>query len=77
MDLGTMKENMEDGEYRSAREFKKDFMKVVNAARLFNEKGSEVYEAANELQRVFDVVWKEKQSGKKMADKPSAVEKKG
>lgn len=69
MDLGTMKENMEDGEYRSAREFKKDFMKVVNAARLFNEKGSEVYEAANELQRVFEMVWEEtKKSGKKKVE---------
>lgn len=69
MDLGTIKENMEDGEYRIAREFKKDFMKVINAARLFNEEGSEVYEAANELQRVFDVVWKDtKEPGKNSDD---------
>lgn len=74
MDLSTMKENMEDGEYRSAREFKKDFMKVVNAARLFNETGSEVYEAANELQRVFNEVWKETKKASGKSKKDSVVE---
>lgn len=75
MDLSTMKENMEDGEYRSAREFKKDFMKVVNAARLFNETGSEVYEAANELQRVFNEVWEETKKAGRKSEKNAAVEK--
>lgn len=75
MDLSTMKENMEDGEYRSAREFKKDFMKVVNAARLFNETGSEVYEAANELQRVFNEVWDETKKASRKSEKNAAVEK--
>lgn len=74
MDLSTMKENMEDGEYRSAREFKKDFMKVVNAARLFNETGSEVYEAANELQRVFNEVWEETKKANDKFKKHSVVE---
>lgn len=74
MDLSTMKENIEDGEYRSAREFKKDFMKVVNAARLFNETGSEVYEAANELQRVFNEVWQETKKAGGKSEKDSVVE---
>lgn len=74
MDLSTMKENMEDGEYRSAREFKKDFMKVVNAARLFNETGSEVYAAANELQRVFNEVWEETKKASRKSEKYVAVE---
>lgn len=71
MDLGTMKENLEDGEYRSAREFKRDFMKVVHAAKLFNEEGSDVYEAAGRLQEVFDVVWEETKHGpaKKKSEK--------
>lgn len=74
MDLSTMKENLEDGEYRSAREFKKDFMKVVNAARLFNEMGSEVYAAANELQRVFNEVWEETKKARRKSEKHVAVE---
>lgn len=74
MDISTMKENMEDGEYRSAREFKKDFMKVVNAARLFNETGSEVYEAANELQRVFNEVWEETKKASGKSKEESVVE---
>lgn len=78
MDLSTMKENMEDGEYRSAREFKKDFVKVVNAAKLFNEKGSEIYEAANELKRVFNVVWEDtKKDGKKKCEQKVPVEDEG
>ncbi|KKY37738.1 putative bdf1 transcription factor [Diaporthe ampelina] len=75
MDLSTIKEKMEDGEYRIAKEFKKDFMKVVNAARLFNEKGSGVYEAANRLQRVFDVVWMETKETVKKSDKSAVVDK--
>lgn len=76
MDLGTMKENLEDGEYRSAREFKKDFMKVVDAAKLFNEEGSEVYEAAGRLREVFDVVWEEMKHdpGKKTSEKNPVIE---
>lgn len=59
MDLSTMKENLEDGHYRVAREFKKDFKKIAAAARLFNEVGSDVFKAANKLEEVFEVVWAE------------------
>lgn len=76
MDLGTMKENLEDGEYRSAREFKRDFMKVIDAAKLFNEEGSEVYEAAGRLREVFEVVWEETKHdpAKKKSEKDAVIE---
>ncbi|KAI3395078.1 hypothetical protein diail_1835 [Diaporthe ilicicola] len=65
MDLSTMKEKLEGFEYKFARHFKADFKRVVNAARLFHVKGSEVLKAANKLEEVFKVVWAETRHTKK------------
>ncbi|KAK2608222.1 hypothetical protein N8I77_006846 [Diaporthe amygdali] len=76
VDLSTMKENMEDGEYKAAKEFREDFKRVVHAAKLFNQDGSEVFEAANKLDEVFKTVWDEtKQDKKKKPEKkdPTAM----
>lgn len=64
-----MKENMEDGEYKTAKEFREDFKRVVHAAKLFNQDGSEVFEAANKLNEVFKTVWDEMKQDRKKPKK--------
>lgn len=59
MHLSAMRDDLDDGKYSSAGEFRKDFLRVVDIARWFNEKGSEVYKAADKLEELFDAVWKE------------------
>lgn len=40
--------------YKSVEQFKNDWYLMFNNARLYNTEGSEVYEDANEMQKVFD-----------------------
>ncbi|KAL1870751.1 transcription initiation at TATA-containing promoter protein [Diaporthe australafricana] len=73
MDLSTMKASLEDGHYRIAREFKKDFVKIVAAAKLFNMEGSDVFEAAIKLEEVFWVVWAETKHPKEVSENEQSV----
>ncbi|KAK7701686.1 hypothetical protein SLS64_010134 [Diaporthe eres] len=73
MYLSTMKEAVEAGKYEHASEFKKDFMRILETAKLFNVADSAVHEAANKLKREFKVVWKEAKQSKK-SEKTAVVE---
>ncbi|KAK1751113.1 Bromodomain-containing factor 1 [Echria macrotheca] len=53
MDLQTMGNKMNAGEYTSAKEFEKDFDLIVKNCRLFNGEEHPVYDAAVKLQQLF------------------------
>lgn len=51
MALDILKQNLNDGKYAKISEFVRDFAQIVYNAKLFNEKGSEVYEYAVLLEK--------------------------
>jgi len=53
MDLQTMKEKLEAGEYTSSKEFERDFELIVKNCRLFNGEHHLVYKQALDLQTLF------------------------
>ena len=49
MDLGTMRLKVENMEYMSFDQFKKDFMLIISNCLLFNATGSNIYKYAEKL----------------------------
>lgn len=62
MDLGTMKEKLQRGEYETARDFKADFGLIVKNCARFNGDDHLVTAAAKELEKIFEKKWSEKSS---------------
>lgn len=62
MDLGTMKQKLQGGEYESARDFKADFSLIVKNCIKFNGEDHAVTVAAKELEKAFEKKWSEKAS---------------
>lgn len=60
MDLGTMTNKLQDGEYDSHKAFEADFHLVIKNCNLFNPEGHAVREAGKELERIFKAKWAEK-----------------
>ncbi|KAF3766184.1 hypothetical protein M406DRAFT_88983, partial [Cryphonectria parasitica EP155] len=62
MDLGTMKDKLQRGEYESAKDFKSDFGLIVKNCVKFNGEDHPVTAAAKELEQIFEKKWSEKAS---------------
>ncbi|PSR76979.1 hypothetical protein BD289DRAFT_463729 [Coniella lustricola] len=62
MDLGTMKQKLQGGEYESAKDFKADFGLIVKNCIKFNGEDHAVTVAAKELEKSFEKKWSEKSS---------------
>ncbi|KUI73758.1 Bromodomain-containing factor 1 [Cytospora mali] len=60
MDLGTMSEKLDNGEYESANAFKADFNLVVKNCFKFNPEGTVAHMAGKDLEKVFERKWSEK-----------------
>lgn len=54
MDLGTIKEKLKRGKYSHTTEFGQDVRLVWRNAKTYNAEGSEIFEAATELEATFD-----------------------
>ncbi|KIJ45503.1 hypothetical protein M422DRAFT_46574 [Sphaerobolus stellatus SS14] len=57
MDLGTMRQKLERGEYPNASRFWDDFKLMIKNCFTFNPSDSAVYKAAEQLQQHFDEKW--------------------
>lgn len=62
MDLGTMRDKLERGEYEAAKDFKTDFGLIVKNCVKFNGEDHTVSVAAKELEKIFEKKWAEKAS---------------
>lgn len=62
MDLGTMNDKLQRGEYETAKDFKTDFNLIVKNCIRFNGEDHAVTNAAKELEKIFDRKWSEKAS---------------
>lgn len=60
MDLGTMNDKLQRGEYETAKDFKTDFNLIVKNCVRFNGEDHAVTNAAKELEKIFDKKWSEK-----------------
>jgi bromodomain-containing factor 1 len=60
MDLRTMTEKLNRGEYGNAAEFEKDMRLILNNCYKFNPPGHTVHNAARELQDIFESEWSKK-----------------
>ncbi|CEP01565.1 Bromo domain-containing protein [Plasmodiophora brassicae] len=54
MDLGTIKKKLEDGKYANEQEFADDVRLTWNNAKTYNQPGSGIYVAADNLSKLFD-----------------------
>ncbi|KAJ4422041.1 transcription initiation at TATA-containing promoter protein [Gnomoniopsis sp. IMI 355080] len=72
MDLGTMKDKLERGEYEAAKDFKTDFGLIVKNCVKFNGEDHTVSVAAKELEKIFEKKWAEKASWLSKHAPPSA-----
>lgn len=54
MDFGTIKRNLDTGQYRHPEQFVEDVRLVFNNARMYNKPGSDVHVMANTLQEKFE-----------------------
>lgn len=74
MDLGTMNEKLQRGEYESAKDFKSDFNLIVKNCVKFNGEPHPVTEAVKGLEALFEKKWSEKASWmSKHAQSPARV----
>lgn len=62
MDLGTMNEKLQRGEYESAKDFKSDFNLIVKNCVKFNGDVHPVTDAVKQLEALFEKKWSEKAS---------------
>lgn len=62
MDLGTMNEKLQRGEYESAKDFKSDFNLIVKNCVKFNGEPHPVTDAVKQLEALFEKKWSEKAS---------------
>lgn len=60
MDLGTMGEKLDNGEYENANAFRTDFNLVVKNCFKFNPEGTVVHMAGKDLEKIFEKKWSEK-----------------
>lgn len=72
MDLGTMRDKLERGEYEAAKDFKTDFGLIVKNCVKFNGEDHTVSVAAKELEKIFEKKWAEKASWLSKHAPPSA-----
>jgi len=54
MDLGTVREKLRSGKYATTADFAADVRLVWKNAKLYNQEGSEIYDAAHELEGAFE-----------------------
>lgn len=74
MDLGTMNEKLQRGEYESAKDFKSDFNLIVKNCIKFNGEPHPVTDAVKQLEALFEKKWSEKASWmSKHAQSPARV----
>ncbi|CAG8460855.1 4936_t:CDS:2 [Paraglomus occultum] len=60
MDISTLNNKLENGQYESADEFEKDVRLMFRNCYAYNPPGSDVYNMGKQLEAVFDRKWKEK-----------------
>ncbi|ROW08625.1 hypothetical protein VPNG_06243 [Cytospora leucostoma] len=60
MDLGTMGEKLDNGEYENANAFRADFNLVVKNCCKFNPEGTVAHMAGKDLEKIFEKKWSEK-----------------
>ncbi|ROV87660.1 hypothetical protein VSDG_09644 [Cytospora chrysosperma] len=60
MDLGTMSERLDNGQYESANAFKADFNLMIKNCFKFNPEGTVANMAGKDLEKVFEKKWSEK-----------------
>ncbi|KAJ1633648.1 Bromodomain-containing protein, partial [Pavlovales sp. CCMP2436] len=53
MDLGTVKQRLEGGDYDKLDEFEKDVHQVWNNCKLYNQPGSDAYRKGEDLEAMF------------------------
>ena len=58
MDLLTMRQKLDAGEYSSADKFRQDFALIIKNCFEYNAPGTPVNQAGIELSRLFDEKWK-------------------
>lgn len=74
MDLGTMNEKLQRGEYESAKDFKSDFNLIIKNCIKFNGEAHPVTDAVKLLEALFEKKWSEKTSWmSKHAQSPARV----
>lgn len=73
MDLGTMRDKLERGEYEAAKDFKTDFGLIVKNCVKFNGEEHTVTVAAKELEKIFEKKWSEKASWMSKHTPPAAA----
>lgn len=74
MDLGTMNEKLQRGEYETAKDFKSDFNLIVKNCVKFNGDAHPVTDAVKQLETIFEKKWSEKSSWmSKHAQSPARV----
>ena len=62
MDLGSMSQKLNHGQYATAAEFKKDFDLIIKNCLLFNPAGNPVRDVGIQLQRTFEAEWADKEN---------------
>lgn len=62
MDFGTIQQNLNHGEYESAKEFDQDAQLVFSNCYKFNPPGHVVHGFGKQLQEIYNEVWQEKQA---------------
>jgi len=72
MDLSTMAQKLNQGQYAKAGEFKKDFDLMVQNCVTFNPPGNPVRDMGIHLQREFNVLWTNKEKWER-ANKPEST----
>lgn len=72
MDLGTMNEKLQMGEYETAKDFKADFGLIIKNCIKFNGHEHAVTTSAKELEKSFEKKWSEKASWLSKHAQPSA-----
>jgi len=60
MDISTLNNKLENGQYESADEFEKDVRLMFRNCYAYNPPGSDVYNMGKQLEAIFDRKWKEK-----------------
>jgi hypothetical protein len=58
MDMSTMRNKLDAGEYPNATKFFEDFKLMIRNYFIFNPSGTHVNQAGIDLQRLFDEKWK-------------------
>jgi hypothetical protein len=58
MDLRTMREKLEAGEYLSPEKFRQDFQLIIKNCFAYNAPGTPVNQAGIELQHIFEEKWR-------------------